>query len=289
MTDLTTLSLGAGVQSGTLVEMIVEGELPKTDIVLFADTGDEPEYVYEYVDYLCGRLDSVGVLLVVVSAGNMVKDIYSGGRFAAMPLFTRQLIPVNGFGVEAHNEQIGRLRRQCTREYKIEPIERWIRQRLLADGRATQRKNGAIVIKKGTRVETWLGISLDEVTRMKPNKTKWITNRWPLIEKRMTRNDCKQWLQERGLPVPQKSSCRRCPYHDKAHWRDMRDNRPGDWQEVTFFDQDLRNGKLRLADTANGDVFMTEDCLPLVEVDLSTPAENGQQSLDICDEGFCWT
>lgn len=118
--NLTYLSLGAGVQSGTLVEMIVEGQLPLIDVAIFADTGDEPDYVYEHVDYLRSRLSGVGIPLETVKKGNIVKDTQGKSRFAAIPVFT----VIDG--------KVGKLRRQCTREYKIEPIEKLIRQKLLA-------------------------------------------------------------------------------------------------------------------------------------------------------------
>lgn len=285
---LTTVSLGGGVQSGTIAEMVVEGELPRPDVFIFADTGDEPDYVYRYVEYLTKRLAGVNVPVVTVSNGNMVDDLYGGKRFAVMPLFTRQMRPVSGFGVEAHNEQVGRLKRQCTADYKIEPIEKWIKNHLLEVGAAKQTRSGAIHVNQGVSVETWLGISLDEVQRMKPSRTRWISHRWPLIEKRMTRQKCQQWLEARGLPVPLKSSCKRCPFHDKRYWRDMKENRPSDWQEVVMFDHDLRDSSsgLRIAATANGDLFLSEDCVPLVDVDLSTSQENGQ--MDMCDAGFCF-
>lgn len=285
MIVLRTSSLGGGVQSSTIAEMVVEGELPRPDVFIFVDTGDEPDYVYRQIEYLRGRLAMVDMPLVTVTAGNMVEDIYNNGRFAAMPLFTKQLIPISGFGVEAHNEQIGRLHRHCTFDYKVEPIEKWIRENLLGRGLARRNKSGAILVNKGITVETWLGISLDEVERMKPSRTKWIVNRWPLIDQRMTRQKCIEWLTAHSLPIPKKSACKRCPYHDTAYWRDMRDNRPGDWQEVTGFDNDLRNGRLRLAATSKGALFFTEECIPLTEIDLSTPQERGQS--EICDEGYC--
>jgi len=290
MKVLTTVSLGGGVQSGTIAEMVAESELPCPDVFIFADTGDEPDYVYTYIGYLARRLGVVGVPVVQVSNGNMVGDLYGGKRFAAMPLFTKQAKAVAGFGIEAHNEQVGRLRRQCTREYKIEPIEKWIKTRLLESGHAKQSKSGAVRINPGVMVESWLGISWDEIQRMKPNQTKWITNRWPLIEKRMTRTHCEQWLRDRGLPVPLKSACKRCPYHDLKYWRDMKDNRPSDWQEIARFDADLRNPSsgLRIAATANGELFVSEQCIPLVDIDLSTRQEQGQMTFDMCDEGHCF-
>lgn len=267
--------------------MIVEGELERVDVVIFADTGDEPGYVYEYVKYLQGRLETVDIPLVIVNNGNLIEDIYRHGRFAAMPLFTKQLISIEGFGVKASREQIGRLKRQCTSDYKIAPIERWIRKELLRTGHARQNKNGAILINKGVMVESWLGISFDELERIKPNKNAWIDNRWPLIDLRMKRSDCVKWLESRGLPVPNKSSCRKCPFHTVPYWRNMRDNQPDDWESTLQFDRDLRNGTIRLGATAKGDVFFTEDCIPLDLVDLSTKQEKGQRAFDICDEGYC--
>lgn len=282
--SLKTLSLGGGVQSSTITEMIIEGFLEPIDAIIFADTGDEPQYVYDHVQYLRGRLTKVNIPLIVVNNGNLLNDLYSGKRFVALPLLTKQLIPIND---KASRVQVGRLQRQCTKEYKIFPIERWIKQELLRRELAKRDKRGAIRINKGVSVETWLGISLDEVGRMKPSRTRWIDNRWPLIDLRMSRADCIRWLQDRGLPVPNKSSCRICPYHTIPYWRETRDTRPGDWIQVTGFDSDLRNGNLRLSATAKGEVFLARDCIPLIELDLSTSQENGQMSLDICDEGYC--
>lgn len=282
--DYTYMSLGAGVQSSTLAEMIAERELPPPDLVIFADTGDEPAHTYQQVDYLRQRLGGVGVELVTVSAGNLRQALQSGvGRFAAIPAFT------------VKDGKRGRLQRQCTADYKIAPIEAVVRARLLEMGLAKRRKgDGAILIKRGVQAEAWLGISLDEVQRMKPNRTRWINNRWPLIEKRMTRHDCRQWLLTRNLPMPQKSSCLICPFHDDRAWRHLRNNAPDDWAGVVDFDASLRDERAgRFSSTATGQLFLHSSCVPLDEVDLRTPQERGQLSLfetetDVCDEGYCF-
>lgn len=273
--SLVALSLGAGVQSSTLVEMVVEGELPRPDMIVFADTGNEPQYVYDQVVYLAGRLAGVGLELTRVTAGDMVEDVYGPGRFAAMPLFTRSKV----------DGSIGRLRRQCTNEYKVAPIHKAIKAELLRRGLARQQKNG-VYVNKGVFVETWLGISLDEVERMRPSRDKWQHSRWPLVERRMRRGDCMNWLTRHGLPVPGKSSCILCPYHDDAHFNDMRDTRPDDWGQVVEFDHDLRNNRLRLAATLKGDVYLHRTCIPIGEVDLD-PNRN-QMAFAFCDEGYCW-
>ena len=49
---LVVISLGAGVQSSTMALMAANGELPKPDCAIFADTGYEPKAVYTYLDFL---------------------------------------------------------------------------------------------------------------------------------------------------------------------------------------------------------------------------------------------
>jgi len=41
------LSLGAGIQSSTVLLLACEGVIPRFDVALFADTGWEPRAVYD--------------------------------------------------------------------------------------------------------------------------------------------------------------------------------------------------------------------------------------------------
>lgn len=52
--DFTYLSLGAGVQSSALFVMSALGMYgcPKADVAIFADTGDEPSWVYDQLHRL---------------------------------------------------------------------------------------------------------------------------------------------------------------------------------------------------------------------------------------------
>ena len=272
----TYLSLGCGVQSGTLAEMIAEGVLPPIDVAIFADTGDEPQYVYDYRDYLKDRLATKNVPLVTVQKGDLIGDMYAGKRFASIPLYTRI------------NTHTGIMRRQCTREYKVEPIEKYMKQLLVKKGWARLSKNKSVLINKTTVIEAWLGLSLDEVSRMKPNRNSKITSKWPLIDQRMSRHDCIQWLTKRNLQVPLKSSCVICPYHNNNYWRFLRDERPNEFAHAIQVDNDLRNNTLNIKASAKSDLFLHNQAIPLADVDLRTPEEQGQSSfLDMCDEGYC--
>ncbi|KKN21603.1 hypothetical protein LCGC14_0923780 [marine sediment metagenome] len=272
---LTTLSLGCGVQSSTIAEMIVEGELPPIDIAIFADTGDEPDYVYDQRDYLKDRLASVGIPLETVQKESLISAIYRAkGRFASIPCFTY------------FDGQLGMMKRQCTREYKIAPIERLIRRKLLKMGHAKETKAKHIRAKKGVEITTWLGISLDEAIRMKDNRVKWIKSKWPLIELRMTRLDCANWLTAKGLPLPNKSSCRICPFHSHAHWKNVKETRPEDWEHVLAVDEYLRTDNNFTAGM-KGDMFLYSQGIPLKEIDFSKD-DLQDNFFDLCDEGYCF-
>jgi hypothetical protein len=127
--------------------------------------------------------------------------------------------------------------------------------------------------RNGEPVEQWIGISLDEFRRMKDSDVKYITHRWPLIERRMTRKDCVEWLKAHDLEVPPKSSCVFCPYHNMAGWRDLKASGNGDWQKAVEVDEAIR--KVR----PPYDLFVHPSRKPLSEIDLRTPQEKGQLEL----------
>jgi hypothetical protein len=267
---LRVLSLGAGVQSTTLALMAAHGEVgPMPDCAIFADTEWEPASVYDHLAWLM----SPNVLpfpVHIVSAGNLRADLLraaSGERWTSIPAFTRN---VSGTRVE-----IGMIRRQCTKDYKIVPIRRKVR----ALAGLTRRRSPRSAV-----VEQWIGISSDEVVRMKPSRESWQVNRWPLIEKRMTRQDCLKWLERNGYPVPPKSSCIGCPFHSDAMWRRLRDHDRAAWSDAVEIDRSIRSGLRGI----RGEVFLHRSAVPLDEADLTTAEDLGQLDLFANEcEGMC--
>ncbi len=247
--------------------MAARGEIvPMPDCAVFADTQFEPQSVYDWLDWLETQLPFP---VYRVTKGNLKEDTVNGlnstgQRFAAIPFFMLS---------ENNEKAIGR--RQCTVEYKINPVRQKIRRLL---GLEKGQRAGKL------KVEQWIGISTDEIQRMKVSRDKWITNRWPLIEEGMSRHDCLRWMEERQYPRPEKSSCIGCPFHNNAFWRDMKMNHPDDFQEAVEFD-------LQIREDARGKIthkqFLHNTCKPLSEVDFSNAEDRGQLSfLDEC-EGMC--
>jgi hypothetical protein len=114
---------------------------------------------------------------------------------------------------------------------------------------------------------------------------KYITNCYPLIDRRMTRHDCMQWLARQGYEIPPKSACIFCPYRSNAGWRQLRDSQPEEWAKAIAFDAKLRTGKLPMV---TGDAYVHRSFKPLSGVDLSTAEDHGQMELfgNEC-EGMC--
>jgi hypothetical protein len=147
------------------------------------------------------------------------------------------------------------------------------------------------LVKRGLRlspglVEQWLGITLDEIQRMKPSRVKYITNRYPFIEMfdpPLRRGMVIQWLRDNGLDVPVKSACVFCPYHDKETWRQIKLSGNGDWRKATQVDEAIRHKRPGYV------AYVAAERRPLAEIDFRNQEDHGQLTLwsEEC-EGMCF-
>lgn len=253
---MEVLSLGAGVQSTTLLLLSIDGHLPPLDHAIFADTGWEPAAVYEHLARLEPVLDAASIQLHRATAGNLRDDTLAvDARFASIPVY-----------LAGDSGSRGMARRQCTNEYKLTPIKRCVRELL----GATRHPNGRVdrVARDGRFVTNWVGISTDEIGRVRPSDVSYMRRRDPLIELDLSRTDCLAYLADRWPhPVP-RSACIGCPFHSNRVWREMRDERPAEFADAVDFDRQLRDGGGRLATAMNGDAYLHADRVPLDEVDV---------------------
>lgn len=247
---MRVISLGWGVQSFTLAAMVALGELDSVDAAIHSDTTHERASTYDFAKRWTPWLEKHGVRVVTV-----------------LPSKTEMVDQWGGVTIPVYSDtpEGGRINRQCTGQWKIKPLRRWLQSN-----------------RFGQTVEMWLGISLDEVQRMKDSNVKYISNRWPLIEKRMSRHDCKLWLERHELEIPPRSACVFCPFHSRGEWRDLRDNGNGDWEKAIEVDRKIRKARPPY------DLFVNVQRVPLDEADLDNEIDKGQLSLweNEC-EGVC--
>lgn len=253
---LRCLSLGAGIQSSTVLLLACEGVIPRFDVALFADTGWEPRAVYENLVRLREHAARFGIPVRTVSAGNIRDDALDPAhRFVSMPLHV--LNPDGSRGLA---------RRQCTSEYKISPLKMAARELL---GYPHPQR-----VPRGLYVEQAIGISTDEFTRAKDSGVQYLRNVFPLIELGWDRARCVDYLAERGFAGTVKSACLGCPFHGNAGWRWIRDHDPDGWDDAVAFDRAIRDGyphATTQGSSCAGSTSCTAPCQPLDEVDLDPP------------------
>ena len=272
--DLTYICLGAGVQSTALLLMSNKGlyGVPKAEVAVFADTMTEPPWVYDHLEKLKELSD---IPIHTVSAGNLKDDSLYGkpglnrygkpySKFVTIPVYSQN---EDGSGTSL-------LRRQCTREYKIAPLERFIRKHLGYKPRQRIKESACAL----------MGISVEEASRMKPSRTRWVTNEYPLVDARIDRNKCHRVIEEHGWPRTQKSSCTLCPFHSDSWFKDLKEKHPDLWDEVVEFDREIRflsrKGEERT-------VFIHKSCKPIDEVDFTHGGQLEFGFINGCDEGHC--
>lgn len=254
---LRVLSLGAGVQSTTLALMAAAGEMPMPDCAIFADTQWEPAAVYEHLAKLEAALPFP---VYKVTAGSLrdatMAGINSGGRrFAAIPWFTLSPRGKPGMG-----------RRQCTKEYKLRPIQRKVVE--LLGGR-----------RPAGGCEMLIGISTDEASRARTSRVRYVVNRYPLLDASMSRRQCEAKLKSFGWHAP-RSACVACPFHSDEEWSAL--------TAIEFEDAIATDLAIRHQPRFRSEQFVHRARVPLSEVDFRTDEERGQLRLfnDEC-EGMC--
>lgn len=185
-------SFGGGVQSVAMLIMNIRAG--ENFIPVFANVGSKAEnpatldYIEQYIKPECKRL---WIPFIEVS-GEDLYDSVENNPHPPIPVF-------------AGSSQLARI---CTSDRKIKPVDRAVRKLLRQD------ENAALV---------QIGISLDELHRARFGGWSkkdiygryygfWKKQVYPLIDMRITREDCKQIISEYGWSIPEKSSCWFCPF-----------------------------------------------------------------------------
>lgn len=273
--ELRVLSLGAGVQSSYLLFKILEEEIQPPDIALFADTGNEPKQVYEWLKYLETLMKGKIPFEIVrnnQNTGNIIDDYKADqGRYALIPTHIKKADGSAGFG-----------RRTCTFEYKIKPIQVKVREVL------------GVKTLRNRCVEMVMGISYDEIQRAKAPQTKWQINCYPLIENRITRSDIKHWISHTNYGQPPRSACIVCPYHNNKEWKNLKENYPEEFKYAVEFDEWLRDPKSQSVGINNfrnndssSEQYLYSKKIPLRIATFEEPSDYQGSLFDDECEGMC--
>lgn len=297
-----SVSLGAGVQSSTMDLMAEAEEIqPRPIVSIFADTKAEPANVIAWLDWLETKLTHP---VKRVTAGSLESDCLEVRRSKKSgKIYTNNTIPA--FALHPNGEK-GLFGRRCTYNQKIEPIVKELRAMLGKLAMREWRKKHAAALKEiesarkdkektfpvvaweecqaDALVIQWIGISTDEAHRMKPNRQPWIRNRYPLVEKGMSRKACLNWMKARGYPEPPRSSCTFCPFHSDEEWKALS---PSDFEAAATFEEKLQTAVAK-SEVTNCIPYLHASCVPLRKVKFAARNPYEQVSLfgNEC-EGMC--
>ena len=238
---LNVISLGGGKQSSYMLLRALEGDFQyRPDFAVFADTQCEPQYVYDFLDWLIPYVkEKYNFKVVVVSKGNLKQDVVDyvdrkTKRVSQLPFF---------LGGNA-----GMVNRQCTADYKIAPIRQHLQK-----------------VRNGKGIRLWIGISLDEIERMKTSPVKYVQHYYPLVESRIAIDNIISFFHDHpDMPTPGKSACLICPFHSFAYWQVFKNNFKNEFSEACEFDNKIRKyPKLR------HDAYLSNRRKPLSEIDFN--------------------
>lgn len=268
MTDLRVFSFGGGVDSHAVIVLQSQGKLPKPyDYFVFANVGEDSKspdtltYIKQNTLSFC---EEFGIKFIEVQKERdgqpetLRQAIVRSPHSVIIPAFTRR----NG----------GKLHRNCTTDFKITVVAKWIKQ---------QGYRTAVI---------GLGIAVDELERVR--STDWYDEdgikkqrEYPLVELRLSRQDCLNIIASSGLPEPPPSKCKWCPLNSRADWQRLKQY-PDRWQDALEVERIINSKSTAL--TAKH-VFLHRDGVPLEQAVADQMGLFPDETEADCDSGYCMT
>lgn len=256
-------SSGGGTQSAAITALIVQGKLPKPDLVCIVDTERERGATWIYLDMVIRPvLRSVGLEVHRIRKSEWGTKPAHGKDWRShndntllLPAWTTQT-----------GDQVGKLSGFCSDKWKVRVRNRYVTKKL--------------GIKK-SRVCNWIGYSLDEKKRwsrmLVSKEYESGALRLPLVKDHpCTRQQSIDIVtKEMGWPMPPRSACWMCPNMDDGEWSSLPTH---ELQGAIAMDEAIR------ADDPFA--FLHHSGKPLSEVKFTAPNKDGG---DYCSSGGCFT
>jgi len=106
-------------------------------------------------------------------------------------------------------------RRDCTSKFKISPIRKYLRE----------------TYGKKETFEMNIFIDYSESHRMRTPDVKYIINKYPLVERKLNRDQLKEIIKSKDYILPIKSGCYFCCFTTKKGWIDLKDKQNELWKK----------------------------------------------------------
>lgn len=227
------LSCGAGMQSTALALMSCENKVkgmihtlvPIYDAIIFCDLGKEPPWVYDQVKFIMNACDEVKIPFYILGTHlfDDYVDNFGKSRVVSIPFWT---IDENG--------KKGKMMRNCTLDYKINVMQKFVRLNLLEYKKGQRTK-----LEDMKAHEMHLGFSIEEKHRCKENPHKMFVNKFPLCDMNLERKDNFAYIKDIWGLETKASACNICPFHRNYFFKHLKENHLKDYKDVLILDQIL--------------------------------------------------
>jgi len=227
------LSCGAGMQSTALALISCENKkkgiihplVPIYDAIIFCDLGKEPPWVYEQVKFIMNACDAVGIPFYILDTHlyDDYVDNFGKNRVVSIPFWT---VDENG--------KKGKMMRNCTLDYKINVMQKFVRLKLLGYKKGQRTK-----LEDMKAHEMHLGFSIEEKHRCKENPHKMFVNKFPLCDMNLERKDNFAYIMDIWGLETKASACNICPFHRNYFFKHLKENHLKDYKDVLILDQIL--------------------------------------------------
>ena len=136
--------------------------------------------------------------------------------------------------------------------------------------------------------DMWMGMSLDEMKRVKYSTVSWITKHYVLIFDKpfgvpLRRAGCVEVIRQAGWPDAPRSACSMCPNMSDAEWLDLKGSSPGEFAKAVALDYEIRE--------TDPHAYLHKSGKPLDLVDFAELARTDAPNLfnvEGCESGHCF-
>lgn len=234
------LSCGAGMQSTALAlmscenKLVLEGkftklngkyheQVPIYDVILFCDLGLEPIWVYDQVNFIREACEWAGIQFYVLES-----DLYGDYR----RLFGKARVVSIPFWSVDENGKKGKMMRNCTLDYKINIMQKFIRMELLGYKKGQRTKQEDMKAH-----EMHLGFSIEEKQRCKDNPHKMFVNKFPLCDMNLERKHNYAYIKDVWGLETKASACCFCPFHRNYFFKHLKEHHKEEYEKTVEFDE----------------------------------------------------
>lgn len=176
---------------------------------------------------------------------------------------------------------IGMMTQRCTKEFKIAPMDRIVRNWMDANLNISKRSK-----RIGEKILCrWIGFTYDEATRIKSYECpKYQYFDYPLVNLRITEAAVIEGFKRINEPCPPRSVCSACFANDAAYFKMLYETQPAAWLQAVTVDEYIRDlSQFGMRD----ECYVYAGCIPLTELQrLGFPDLVRAQGK--CHTGHCW-